>query len=88
MILSLLTGINMISGFYQPSNISVPIIISGNDQNDVEDNNDKTLRNYSTCRDIIDTEQKLLFSLAYLEEYPTSLIYLLSSHNRAPPYFS
>jgi hypothetical protein len=90
MVLCLLTGIDDISGFWQPLNISVPTIQSGNGQDDGGDHSVKAIYNHPTWRDAISVAQQLSFSQAYLEEikWQVSLIHLSSSHNRAPPFFS
>jgi len=89
-ILFLLIVMDVISGFWQPSNKSVPMIQSGNDRNDDEDHSVKGFHNHVTWREAIDVAKRLSFSLDYLEEIKcqVSLIYLSSSHNRAPPIFS
>jgi hypothetical protein len=90
MILCLLTGVDDISGFRQPSNINVPMIQSGNGQADIEDHNAKTVYIHPAWRDANDVAQQLSFSQACLEEikWQVSLIYLSPSHTRAPPSFS
>ncbi len=90
MILCLITGIDDVSGFWQPLNISVPVIQSGNGQDDGEGHGAKSLHNFSAWRDAIDVAQQLSFSQVYLGEikWQVNLIYLSSSHNRAPPSFS
>ena len=90
MILCLMTGIDVISGFWQPSNKSVPIIQSGNDQDEVEDHSVEVLHNHPTCIDAIDAAQQLCSFMTYLEgiKCQVNRIYLSSSHGRAPPVFS
>jgi hypothetical protein len=90
MVLCLLTGIDDISGSWQPLNISVPMIQSGNGQDDGGDHSVKAIYNHPTWRNVISVAQQQSFSKTYLEEikWQVSLIYLSSSHNRAPPYVS
>ncbi|MFA6411333.1 MAG: hypothetical protein WCW53_01470 [Syntrophales bacterium] len=90
MMLCLLTGTDDISGFWQPSNINVPMIQSGNGQADTEDHSVKAVFFRPAWRDASNVAQQLSFSQAYLEEikWQISLIYLSPSHARAPPSFS
>jgi len=90
MILCLLTGIGYVSGFWQPLNISVPMIQSGSCQDDGGDHSVKATYGHPTWRDAINVAQQPSFSQAYLEEikWQVSLLYLSSSRNRAPPSFS
>ena len=91
MILCLLSGIDDISGFWQPLNVSVTVIQSGSSQDDDDgDHCVKVEYNNPPWRDTIDVAQQLSFSQAYFEEirWQVNLIYLNSSHNRAPPFFS
>ena len=90
MILCLLTGIDDISGFWQPLNINVSMIQSGNGQADGEDHSVNTVFIHPAWRDANNVAQQLSFSQAYLEEikWQVSLIYLSPSHTRAPPSFS
>lgn len=90
MILCLLTGIDDVSGFWQPLNVSVPMIQSGNGQDDVEDHSVKAVFIHPAWRDANNVAQQLSFSKAYLEEikWQVNLIYLSPSHTRAPPSFS
>lgn len=90
MILCLLTGMDDISGFWQPLNTNVPIIQSGNGQDDGEDHGVKSLYKLAKWIDAIDVAEQLSFSQVYLEEAKcqATLIYLSSSHDRAPPFFS
>jgi hypothetical protein len=91
MILCLLTAIDDISGCWQPLTTTVPIIQSGSSQDDDGDGHIvNSVCNLSTWGGAIDVTQRFSFSQAYLEEikWQVSLIYLSSSHNRAPPSFS
>jgi len=90
MILCLLSGIDDISGYWQPLNVTVPTIRSGGGQDDNEDHCVKVECNSAPWKDTIDVAQQLSFSQVYLKEiiWQVNLIYLNSSHNRAPPSFS
>ena len=89
-ILCLLTVIDDISGCWQPFMTTAPIIQSGNNQDDGDGHIVNSVCYLSTWGGAIDVAQPFSFSQAYLEEikWQVSLIYLSSSHNRAPPSFS
>ncbi len=88
LILCVLTGIDDLSGLCQQLNSAVPIIQSGNGQEDGGDH--KVTAIHPAWRDTINVSQQLSFSKACLEEikWQVNPIHIRSSHNRAPPSFS
>lgn len=90
MALCLITGMDDISGFWQPLNVSVPVIQSVNGQDNGENHSIQEVFIHPAWRDAINVAQRLSFSQALIEEikWQTRLIYLRPSHTRAPPSFS
>ena len=91
MLLCLLTGMDDISGCWQPMNFGVAMIQSaGTQDDDGGDHSIKAIHNLVVWKDAIHVARQPAFSQAYSEEikWQVSAIYLSSSLNRAPPSFS
>jgi len=90
MLLCLMTGVDDISGFWPPLNITVPMIQSGNSQDNGENHIFKAVLIHSAWRDAINVAKQMSFSQSHLQEikWQVSLIYLSASHTRAPPSLS
>jgi len=87
MLLCVLTGMDDISGSWQPLNLSVPVIQSGSSPDDGTENGFKSASSHAAWRDGVDAAMQPSFSRAYLGglKWQTKLICLSTSHNRAPP---